>query len=1015
MGTFHLERGTPLVVDDARAPEHCRDMSAEILNFSNRHGDSPSSSRLRGKTTRKCPENQFPEINLKTQTGNGVIVKVKALFPSTAMFKVEEPMFMSFSKNGISRVGGFPGHSCKRVPRKSSTRWRKLEESRLKVSDMFMFIKDKGAGVDKLDRKLSEYEYYELTLLYEYFKDDVVYVLESLPSHSFFCESQNHMDLDTEHYRSMEKQLGAAAFASLLVEDVLSMRRETLIGFFKTLCALQKDYQHPNLLVVINEINVADESDVQLLAHILQDMDSTLPSEQKEVWGLHKKHLLDKTHTLVEKKPPGTTCNQQKFPISERYLDLIVVSTHQFIQRSQHEILCTGGRHEHYLQKAKNGLERISTNKLFRWCHRSGTMPHAVMVSGVPGVGKTTLMQKFVYDWVNGKLYQRFNFVFSFKFRDLNMHDKDITLEEMILKEYPYLENHLREIFQCPEKLLFAFDGLDESSHHMDFNSSQLCRDTRQQVKLGTIVVSLVKATLLKGCSVLMTSRPTKLADVNTSDFQRLSEIVGFFPAERRKYFDNFFKDPDLAEKAFHYVRENGTLYTFCYIPTYCWIVCTVLSMSFRAQPTITDQLMTSLPKTVTQLFVTFVSNLLANHSQIVSKEQAKQQLKAMGQMAEHGVMNHILTFEQRDLNSFHLDSSEHLLSSFMVASRQSSSVTYSFFHLTIQEFVAALAHFIDYSAERLRSSIDKARSFKDNRGELFLRFLIGLSHNTTRSLLAAYLNTNALEASRQVITWLSDLVSSFKVVGGSDDDKKKLLNVFAYLYESQNDGLVSSFLTSMTGFDFSEFHLAPLDCTVLMFILKISRNTESLDLDSSFIQSEGLERLGPILHTVKDLKLSNNDLKDVDVQIILNILLKPDCKIQKLSLRKNALTDTSCPLLAQAVSGNRTLRELDLSRNNLTGPNFSQLLIALSSSKITHLFLQQVKLRDEYAEDLLVLCNNANLTHLNLSLNYLTDASVDHIATLRLNSPSLQQIRIGTNDFTKEAEENFRQMHITD
>ncbi|KAM5129463.1 uncharacterized protein ACMZJ9_019982 [Mantella aurantiaca] len=866
---------------------------------------------------------------------------------------------------------------------------------------------------ERLGRRLSEKEHCELRMLYEYFRDDIVYVLESLPTLSFLSESRNHMRLDTEHYRTMEKQRGTANFAQNLVRDILDMSKEEVIGFFKTLCALQRDHPHPNLLGVINEINSADQSDVLLLAQIIQDtVEPALPPEHKEIWGHHKKHLLDKTHTLVENKPPGTTRKPQGFPISERYLDLIVVSTHQFKQRSQHEILYTGGQHEHYLQKAQNGLERISIHKLFRRCHRSEGVPHAVLVSGVPGVGKTTMMQKFVFDWVNGKLYQRFHFVFFFKFRDLNMHENVTTLEEMVLKEYPYLENHLGDILQNPEHLLFIFDGLDESSHLVDFKLSQLCRLTRQRVQLGVIVVSLVKASLLQGCSVLMTSRPAKLADINTGDFQRLSEIVGFFPAERKKYFFNFFDNPELAVKAFRYVRENGTLYTFCYIPTYCWIVCTVISMSLGDKSKDLDQLMASLPKTVTQLFVTFVSNLLANHSQIVSKDQAQEALKSMGKMAEYGVMNHVLTFERRDLNSFHLDPHEHLLSSFMIESKQSSYVTYSFFHLTIQEFFAALAHFIDYSAETLRDSIEKAWSCEDNRGELFLRFLVGLSHAATSSLLADYFKKDAGEPSKQVITWLSGMISSFQAAEGSDD-KRKLLNIFAYLYESQNDGLVSHLLTSMTSLDFSEFHLAPLDCTVLMFILKISKNTESLDLDSSFVQREGLERLGSVLHTVKDLRLSNNDLKDADMEIIHDILLNPDCKIQKLSLRKNALSDTCCPLLSRAISRNKTLRELDLSRNNVAGPHFGELLTAISSCSITHLYLQQVKLTDDYAGHLLVLCNSENLTHLNLGLNYLTDASAGCIATLRQNSRNLQQIRIEINDFTGEVEENFRKMHI--
>eukprot|EP00079_Xenopus_tropicalis_P038579 XP_017952350.1 PREDICTED: NACHT, LRR and PYD domains-containing protein 9A-like [Xenopus tropicalis] len=241
---------------------------------------------------------------------------------------------------------------------------------------------------------------------------------------------------------------------------------------------------------------------------------------------------MEKTENLVERRAPGWTC--ESFSTSECYLDVVIVSSQHFRTPTQHEVIERG-------ETAQSNLERISPKRLFRWCHRKRCVPQAVLVSGVPGVGKTTLMQKFVYDWAaNGNLYQRFAFVFSFKFRDLN-NKEELSLAQMIINEYPYLHSQLDRILHNPKHLLFIFDGLDESKYQIDLNQNQLCTNPCSIQTVSAIVSSLVRQSLLPGCSVLITSRPTRLATVDYSIFNRISEIMGFFSQQKRKVFSAFF------------------------------------------------------------------------------------------------------------------------------------------------------------------------------------------------------------------------------------------------------------------------------------------------------------------------------------------------------------------------------------------------------------------------------------------------------------------------------------------
>ncbi|XP_073465157.1 NACHT, LRR and PYD domains-containing protein 3-like [Aquarana catesbeiana] len=694
--------------------------------------------------------------------------------------------------------------------------------------------------IRRFRRQLSSYDDPTLRRIYEYYRDDLIYILENMDPHTVLVQLISQNVLNTEKYRSMGKD--PSSFSHTLLQDIRDQGREAVIGLWECLYALQKRYPHPNLLSVLDEITQTGEGLPDQI--LLDELGHSLTPELKDIQEKHKKYLMEKTETLVEHRPPGTTLEPQRFLINDRYVDLIVVSTNQFRERSQNEIIQTGVKHEECLKETQTRLEHISPNKLFRWNHQSQCVPHAVMVSGVPGIGKTTLMQKFVYDWVIGKHYQRFAFLFFFRFRDLNRLG-EVSLEEMILHQYPYLEGQIGDILQDPERLLFIFDGLDESNHQMDFTSSKLFA---YRTECGEIVVSLVRQSLLKGCSVLITSRPTRVASVDTSVFQRIAEIMGFLHGDRRIFFNNFFGNEELSEKAFHYVEENDMLYTFCYIPSYCWIICTVLSMCFRSQPTITDQLMTSLPKTVTQLFVTFVSNILANHNQ--NKDgghTARELLTSIGWMAEHGVLNHMIVFDEHHLESFSVRNDNHVFSSFMMESGQPPDVDYTFLHLTLQEFFAALVHFMNNNPERLQKTLDDAESYKDDRAEIFLRFLCGLSDSSARSMLKSHVGKLSTQAARHVITWIQ------RKIPDQRSHKRNLLNVFYYLYESRNKALVAQCIGS-NKVDFSYVPLSPLDYSVLSFILQSCRETE-VDLHSCNIQSEGLRKLIPALHNIKSLR----------------------------------------------------------------------------------------------------------------------------------------------------------------
>ncbi|XP_073495355.1 NACHT, LRR and PYD domains-containing protein 3-like isoform X2 [Phyllobates terribilis] len=881
-------------------------------------------------------------------------------------------------------------------------------------------------------QQFGQYEDHAMRMIQEYFQDDLIHILENIHTTSLLSELHSRNLPDVEKYKSLEND--RKSLARTLLQDIYDRGREAVIGLWVSLYVLHRSHGSPGLDAVLDELRHRGDTLVEQI--ILDECGHTLTSELADVKNNHKEHLYSKTKKFVEYQPPGCNQGEGSFPFNSRYVNLIIVSTHHFREHSQNELIETGEKHVEYFKKKQNELQYIFYNKMFCWCNRSRVVPHMVMVSGVPGVGKTTLMQKFVYDWTRGDLYQRFSFVFFFKFRELNRLD-NVSLETLILHQYPYLEQQLGNILQDPEKLLFIFDGLDESLHTMDFTSRHLCSHPKLPEPCGQIVVSLVRKSLLKGCSVLMTSRPTRLASIKCMIFERKVEIIGFFPEERQMYFENFFSNHELAEKAFHYVKQNETLYTFCYLPSYCWIICTVLSRSF--QPTSSDQPMSLLPKTVTQLFAIFIANLLSNHS--LHKRDAQQLLRSIGWMAEHGVMNHRVIFDDRDLDSFHVNNKSKLLSSFLMESEE--PVAYSFLHLTVQEFFSALVHFADYSPEKLQKSLKDTRSYSDGRGEMFLRFLCGLSDGSTRSFLAGYLDEQAAQASRDVITWVKDLFSEEQRLM-QIEDRRRLLNTFFYLFETRNKTLVRESLKSHRRLEFCCIHMSSLDCMMLAFIMETYQNLEELNLYGCSLDSEGLERLSPALHNLRNISLAENNLPEIFcIQLasvirnnrslktlvlshnrlsshqfseLVEALSSPSCTIEELRfVGNNGVLDTSCIQLASGIRNNQSLKTLDLRNNSLSGPHFGDLMEALSSAdcRIEELCLADNDLPHTSCIQLASLIkNNQSLQTLDLSNNRLSGPHfIDLMEALSSPECGIEELLLWDNELSEEEKEKIRKL----
>ncbi|CAI9609555.1 unnamed protein product, partial [Staurois parvus] len=212
-----------------------------------------------------------------------------------------------------------------------------------------------------------------------------------------------------------------------------------------------------------------------------------------------------------------------------------------------------------------------------------------------------------------------------------------------------------------------------------------------------------------------------------------------------------------------------------------------------------------------------------------------------------------------------------------------------------------------------------------------------------------------------------------------------------------------------------------------LMAALTTSR-IEKLLLGNNHLTDSSCPHLASLIRnnqTLRKLNLSMNNLEGPHFSDLMAALTTS--RIEKLHLWKSHLTDSSCPHLASGIRNNQTLRTLDLSGNNLEGPHFSDLMAALTTSRIEELELGDNQLTDSSCPHLASLIrNNQTLRTLNLSWNnlegphfsdlmaalttsrieeldlhitHLTDSSCPHLASGIRNNQTLRTLNLSGNN----------------
>uniref|UniRef100_A0A8C4SVT9 NACHT domain-containing protein n=1 Tax=Erpetoichthys calabaricus TaxID=27687 RepID=A0A8C4SVT9_ERPCA len=671
--------------------------------------------------------------------------------------------------------------------------------------------------------------------------------------------------------------------------------------------------------------------------------------DQASCWKLKPVYSPIPLSTLEDQTSPGDP-NMKAVGFETRYTELMVINQYKRTYSERlHELQKMGKTHAELIEeRTKEKCERIWTEHLFSRSPGSETAPHIIVVSGVAGIGKTTMVQKIMFDWSRDTQYQRFAFVFLFKFRELNLLDTEtepqMSLTRLIVRHYEYLSDpRLGEILKKPESLLFIFDGLDEYKYKLDFTPRKLPSDPVESFPVHILVSNLVRGILLKGCTVLITTRPTAMETLDMNSVDRFAEILGFFSEQRLMYFKKFFDNDAVGDEAFQYVEENAILYTMCFNPSYCWIICSVLKSHFMTP----EEERGAAPRTVTELFVMFLLNILTKHKREANDQRGI--LIKLGKMAYYGVANKTLVFYDKfEMSTFGLQTvilSTTFLSGFLkeILQRESTlqHMTYTFYHLTMQEFMAACSFYLDPSGD-VEELLEKLDLCKDGRFEILTQFLAGLARNSVFKILGGILGEFERKMAKRILEWVKKKAE--QALRG--EDKGEALRVCQWLYETQNKRLIRDVIGKELKMNFIKLTLSPLDCAVLGSVISCCGELEELNLSQT--------ELTPDLHNccltsrccsvfisllsspnlqLTELDLSKNNVEDSGVAQLCEVLRSEKCKLEILSLRYCGLTFRSCYDLSSALCAPHSrLIELNLSYNNIGDSGVDHLCEGLRS-----------------------------------------------------------------------------------
>ena len=600
------------------------------------------------------------------------------------------------------------------------------------------------------------------------------------------------------------------------------------------------------------------------------------------------------------------------------------------------------------------GKEMIKYDQVFGQYERGALM----LIEGRPGSGKTTLVHKVTRDWATtGNILKNANMVFFIPLRSL-AKGNDESLTDILAIFYPHKEDR-EKVFRDIRKLngegvCFIIDGLDEY---------------QPQNERTSVICGIIQKTYLPNAMVIVASRPVGTAKLrDEAPVTKQIEVLGFTQQQVFEYIDKFPFSTDVSNlKA--YLDSHRNILHMCYLPVHAAMICYLYQEKGH------------IPLTETKIYEHFTRNIVLRKLRCTNKKAQLCSLEDIcGESQEYFRKVCHLAFDMtiHSKQVVHQCDTEVLLSDDTgpndapslgliiidkTAQLYGLDDTYTFLHLTSQEYLAAF--YLAKLKQEEQTKIIKLHAGEKHMWNMW-KFYIGMvkfEGNISQTQLimkhadplyrvqCAFESQQAIVCDHAIEVEAGVLRFSYSTLTPAD------LTAVAYAISTTSHSVteiamsqcqihadhISVFLRKISNKNLkciqtlylSHNNIGDDGAIALAEALKSCNNLQTLHLPANNIGANGAAALAKALKSCNNLQtliLSDNNI-GADGAKALAEGLKSCCNnLQILHLTANNVGADGAKALAEALKSFNNLQTLDLSRNNIVSDGAMALAEALTS-----------------------------------------------------------------------------------